>query len=182
MSEPIKRELNIKNHKFLFGAGVTQFLEEIGRDIDFVVLDTVHVTPGEILDFLAILPYLKSDAVVCLHDVSLCQRGPEFRPSIATGLLFSSVMADKIINLIPDDGNIKFLYPNIGAFQINQDTMKNIMNVVMTLVLPWSYIPPNVELKKYSAFIRHYYNDDIFKIFNEAVKMNLYSLIMASYN
>ncbi len=181
IAEEAKKLLNLKNHKFYLGAGVTSFLEEIGKDIDFVMLDTMHITPGEILDFLVILPYLKSNAVVCLHDVALCQRGPEARNATATGLLFSSVTADKMINLIPDDGNIKFLYPNIGAFQINQYTLKEIINVVMALMIPWSYVPQNIELKNYTKFIHHYYDKNICSIYDEMVKMNLYNMIMTSY-
>ena len=43
-------------------------IDEIGSDIDFLILDTLHIVPGEILDFLVCLPYLTKDAIVVLHD------------------------------------------------------------------------------------------------------------------
>lgn len=56
-------------HTLLTGALSTDFLGMDGlSDIDFLILDTVHDAPGEILDFLAFLPYLADDAVVVLHD------------------------------------------------------------------------------------------------------------------
>ena len=181
MAEEAKQLLNVKNHKFYLGAGVTSFLEEIGKDIEFVILDTMHILPGEILDFLVVLPYLKSNAVVCLHDVALCQRSPGDRNSTATGLLFSSVTADKMINLLPDDVNLKFAYPNIGAFQINDDTFKNVINVVMSLLIPWHYLPPVNELKNYNLFVNKFYDKDICKIYDEMIKMNVYNMVMPTF-
>ena len=53
------------------GNALPCYLEEIGGDIDFLILDTVHSMPGEMLDFLAALPYLSSNAIVILHDITL---------------------------------------------------------------------------------------------------------------
>jgi predicted O-methyltransferase YrrM len=41
------------------GTFALSFLEQIGDGIDFVLIDTMHVNPGEILDFLMVLPFLK---------------------------------------------------------------------------------------------------------------------------
>ncbi|MBQ4402827.1 MAG: class I SAM-dependent methyltransferase [Selenomonadaceae bacterium] len=57
-------------HEFHIGKVLPQIIDEIGGDIDFVILDTVHNLPSEVLDFIAMLPYLKVGAVVVLHDVS----------------------------------------------------------------------------------------------------------------
>jgi predicted O-methyltransferase YrrM len=56
----------------LFTPGlVNTHLDVIGKDIDFVLIDTAHVHPGEILDTILILPYLKKGAVVVYHDTAL---------------------------------------------------------------------------------------------------------------
>lgn len=39
-------------HEFYLGKYLPQVIDEIGGNIDFVILDTVHYTPGELLDFL----------------------------------------------------------------------------------------------------------------------------------
>ena len=63
---------NFKTPWRLHTGGVTaEFIEKIGLDIDFCLIDTMHVQPGEILDFLMVLPYLKSGAVIVLHDIAL---------------------------------------------------------------------------------------------------------------
>lgn len=57
-------------HKWRLYTGGTSahFMEEIGGDIDLCLIDTVHSNPGEFLDFLIVLPYLKKNAIVILHD------------------------------------------------------------------------------------------------------------------
>ena len=51
--EEVKDHLsNYKNHTFCLGGILPQFIEGIGGDIDFAMLDTAHSMPGEILDFL----------------------------------------------------------------------------------------------------------------------------------
>ena len=48
---------NIENHKFLLGKELPCVIEQIGSNIDFLVLDTVHIMLGEFLDFLCALPF-----------------------------------------------------------------------------------------------------------------------------
>ena len=49
----------------LFKGNITaKFIENIGKEIDMVFLDTSHFEPGEILDFLMVLPFLKEEAIV----------------------------------------------------------------------------------------------------------------------
>lgn len=83
-------------HKTHYGAMLPNFIEEIGGDIDFLILDTAHVLPGEILDFLLVLPFLQKDAIVVLHDVmlSLVMDNPLGH---ATNVLLSAVHGDKYL-------------------------------------------------------------------------------------
>ena len=57
--------------KMYSGDYAFSFMEEIGGDIDFCLIDTTHAVPGEILDFLMVLPFLKEHAVVVFHDTAL---------------------------------------------------------------------------------------------------------------
>ena len=51
---------NLMKKWTLYTGGITSnFIEKIGGDIDFVFIDTVHYAPGEWLDILQILPFLK---------------------------------------------------------------------------------------------------------------------------
>ena len=50
------------------GTLTSQVIETIGNDIDFAFIDTMHITPGELLDWLMVLPFLKEEAIVVFHD------------------------------------------------------------------------------------------------------------------
>ena len=57
-----------KKWKLYTGATAARFMDEIGGDVDLCLIDTVHANPGEFLDWLIVLPYLKPNAVLVLHD------------------------------------------------------------------------------------------------------------------
>ena len=176
LANGIKRSLQVGTHEFYIGTTLPFVLDEIGGDIDFVILDTAHVLPGEVLDFLVALPYLKENAVVCMHDVSECHMDLPHIHSHATAALFSSVTADKFLNLIMND-DLSFKYPNIAAFQINSDTMKNIENVFLTLILRWRYLPSSKDLKGYAEMLARHYSQDLYTIFMQALVLNADSLM-----
>lgn len=154
-------ELSFK-HKVLLGKYLPEFIDEIGGDIDFLVLDTVHALPGEILDFLAIFPYLKADACVVLHDIVNNHYG-RYPESFATQVLFDCVTADKCIVLQNDNG---LKYPNIGAFFINNDTSKYIMDCFNALSITWSYSVNKDEYEVYRKWFEVHYDAKLISIFN----------------
>ena len=72
LAEECKTILKRKfEHTVYTGRYAVEYIDDIGEDIDFLVLDTVHSMPGEILDFLAYCPHLKTGCVVVMHDISL---------------------------------------------------------------------------------------------------------------
>lgn len=81
-------------HKFWLGKSIPWVIEDIGGDIDFLILDTTNALPEETLDFLVCLPFLQDGCVVVLHDVieNLLRYNER---EIATKLLFDSITAEK---------------------------------------------------------------------------------------
>ena len=53
------------------GKNPAEYLEMIGNNIDFVFIDTVHKTPGEMFNWLEVLPFLKEESIVVFHDLFL---------------------------------------------------------------------------------------------------------------
>ena len=162
-------------HEFHFGKVLPQVIDEIGGEIDFVILDTVHNLPGEILDFIAVLPYLKENAVVVLHDVSLHQT--KYPTATSNGTLFSVVAAEKFLNY--DEQAVPFRYPNIGAFKVSEQTTENIDNVFLSLILRWIYMPPEEHVVAYRRLYQRFYPTGLCEIFQEAVDMNAYNFWLA---
>ena len=154
-------------HKFHLGKILPQVIDEIGSGVDFVILDTTHKLPGELLDFLAVLPYLTDNAIVVLHDVSLQQCGNPLNN--ATGVLFGAVSAEKFLNFQTDE--YLFRYPNIAAFRVNEHTAANIENVFLSLILRGEYFSDE-QIKIYRQHYRRFYAEALCEIFQEAVDMN----------
>lgn len=163
-----KEKLQIKTkHELIVGDYAPTALERIGGDIDFLILDTVHSLPGEILDFLAFLPYLKIGAVVVLHDIILNHLSSN-SSGYATQVLLDCVVADK---LTPIDINDTF--PGIGAFRVNNETRKYIDDLFCALMMTWEYMPNDGEIHIYREKYKKEYTPKQIYIFDKAVELNL---------
>lgn len=161
------------NHKLLTGNVVSAFLDEIGGGIDFLILDTAHALPGEVMDFLVCFPYLSRDAVVVLHDIvlnHLADISKEYtRCAFATKLLLDTVAAEKILC---EDHSREAGYPNIGAFRCTPDTEKYISNVFSSLTISWFFPLSEKYLKSYRDSMARYYGKEQLLLFDKAVLLN----------
>ncbi len=171
LGEKACKDLGCKDYHLFRGVYLPQVMDEIGGDIDFVVLDTTHVMPGEILDFLVVFPFLSPEAVVCLHDIRQNQGKHPNPEKIATNVLFNAVVARKYVNR---DATRTPDYPNIGAFVINSETLKYINNVFGALTQNWTFAGKGFQY--YYDFIIQRYPSRSVWLFEEAVKMNSRSL------
>jgi predicted O-methyltransferase YrrM len=155
-------------HKMFLGKFLPEVLEEIGDDIDFVILDTVHYLPGEILDFLTIFPYLESQACVVLHDIALSHYFDNHIEGFATQVLLDSVVANKIV--VNDDCR-KSGYPNIGAFVIDDITEQYLANLFHALLITWHYLPSRRGYDLYLRFYEKHYPADLVKVASVAYEL-----------
>ncbi len=151
-------------HTLYTGKFAVEYLETVGADIDFLILDTVHSLPGELLDFLACYPFLKLGSVVVLHDILLNQCSNNL-DGFATRILLDTVAAEKILDM---EGEIS----SIGAFIVTEDTGKYIENVFSALSITWRYKPGDTEINLYREFYSKYYSKDNLKLFDMAVQLN----------
>lgn len=148
-------------HSIIKGKLLKDIIEQIGGDIDLVVLDTSHNIPGEILEFLTVLPFMSKNGVVVLHDVILCNKMVTHNRQIGRSLrkicpkvLFSTVSAEKYYNY----GEDKDLYPsNIAAFKINDSTYDSIEDLFFSLSHLWFEDWSKEVLDSYREFLSKYY-------------------------
>lgn len=155
-------KIDLSKHHLLLGDVLPAHLENIGGGIDFLLLDTMHRMPGEVLDFIAAFPYLDQNAIVVLHDVNFSY-GWRTPNGIATTVLFQSVVADKFLN------NQDF-YPNIAAFKLNSDTDKYMCNVFTALITTWSYLPEEKHLEEYRTITEKHYPPEYMRIYCQAIQ------------
>ena len=130
---------------------------------DFVFLDTAHSTPGEILNFIELLPFLN----VILHDI-LWHFYSKIKFFPSNVYLYPVIYRDKVL-LKYKDASLE----NIGAIFLNNNQEKHYLDYFFLLLSFWEYIPKDDELNDLRIFIKNFYKKDIYlKIFDTAVKKN----------
>lgn len=163
--------IGTNNYKKMTGKVLPERIEEIGGEIDFVILDTVHALPGEVLDFLAIFPFLSSNAIICLHDLTYHYNSLMTENRCSNSVLFNAIVGNRIIDMEQKQSIDEVEYPNIGAVQITEDTGKYIDGIFCSLTLNWSYVPEQKQLEIYQEHYQRYYPSYMTKIFQNAIKM-----------
>ena len=169
----VKHVTDIKyvKHKLLTGKLLKDNIEQIGYGIDLVILDTSHNVPGEIIEFLTVLPFLSDDAFVVLHDVNLCndlalrsEKVTESFRKISTKVLFTSVSGEKYFDYAGENLN------NIAAVRVNESTKENIADLFFALSHLWHIGISQEILKDYREFFSRYYSDELLEIWDLVIK------------
>lgn len=152
------------------GGLALNFMDEIGGDIDFCLLDTAHCNPGEILDFLMILPYLSKNATIVFHDTNLhTNLNPKAKRNLVNweftnNILMSTITGNK---LLPDNKiNSNFDFCNIGAIELNENTLTHVWEIFNLLTIKWVYIPKTEDVEQLIIFFKKFYGEyyaDYFK-------------------
>ena len=161
-----------KNNWELNIGGITsEFIEKIGGDIDLVMLDTVHLTPGEMLDWLQVLPFLKEEAIVVLHDTFFMyydEKVIKKKLNCPNNQLLTFIRGELIL---PSYGNSVF-FRNIGALKLDKDQKKYYKQYFLALGTQWEYMPEEKDLKIMREFFMKYYGEKCVEIFDDAVTKN----------
>lgn len=158
---------NIDNHQLILGKILPEVIEDIAKDgkIDFLILDTTHYLPGELMDFAIAIPYLSDEAVIVLDDTSFWFEG-ENRWAFATKVLFDLCISDNKYYAQTPDG-----FSKIVAFTMPQKTHVWQKNIFDALSMPWHYCS-DTQIKAYENIVDKYFEEDIQDSFKNAVKIN----------
>ncbi|MEI0487736.1 class I SAM-dependent methyltransferase [Brachyspira intermedia] len=143
--------------KLYTGGGAAKFIEEIGPDIDLCLLDTVHANPGEFLDFLVILPYMKKNAVIIIHDISI---------SDTCLTLFNCIRGEKISF---NDKNELFNNYGIGAIILDDNIMNYIFDYFFLLKLDWKYMLKDEDIEDIIRVFLKVYDKKYVEFFTKIV-------------
>lgn len=150
------------------GGLALDFMDEIGGDIDFVLIDTIHFRPGEILDFLMVLPFLKENAVVVFHDTAdhyhnMADSKWEFAD--VNCILLSVLKGEKLVPNID-------IIPNIGAIKLDSDIKERAFDIFNLLILDWFYMPYKNDLSKCINYFKRFYSDDLITYLEKGYEFN----------
>jgi predicted O-methyltransferase YrrM len=158
------------------GGLVSNFIEEIGDNIDFCFIDTMHSMPGEVIDFLSVFPFLKENATVVLHDTSLHTWG-EWPDAIATNLLASALSGEKVVLKDFDKiffhhimgKNIEVPFSNIAATILDKNQKERIWDIFNLLTQKWAYMPTPDDLNSFRSILENYYAPLYLEYFDNVV-------------
>ena len=145
----------------------TEFIEIIGKNIDMVLIDTAHFEPGEILDFLIILPFLKENAIVIFHDIANQITRSKKREEWAPYIIFNNIRGQKYL---PLGKNI--LTQDIGAIKLDDNQKLYYNDYFRLLGGQWQYFPKESHINQLRQFFKKHYNAECLIMFEEAVNFN----------
>ena len=146
----------LKNKWKLFtGDQPHKFLIKLNITFDFLFLDSAHVSPGEILNFIEALPFLNENAIVVIHDIiwhfDRVIKSKFFPSCIA---LLSNLRGDKVF-LQNNNGGIS----NIGAAFLYSNQENYYLDYFLLLLNFWEYMPKEEQINDLRIFIQKYYKD-----------------------
>lgn len=156
--------------KLFKGNSIAKFIKNIGNNIDLVFLDSVHLEPGEILQFLIVLPFLKEEAVVIFHDIAnqITKAGPPgTRREWASYIIFNILRGKKYL-----PSGKTFLLKDIGAVKLEKNQKRYVYDYFRALGGQWQYFPKEIYIKITRDLLASYYNKKCLKMFDEAVEFN----------
>ena len=159
---------HLANKWTLFKGNVAaKYLEEIGNGIDMVFIDSAHYEPGEILDALMILPFLREEAFIGFHDIanqrSINAGRREWAPYLAYNML-------RVVRYLPSGKGI--LSHNIGFIKLEQNQRRFYSDYFRTLSGQWAYLPKQEHLGIIRELFKKYYDEDCQMMFEEAIDFN----------
>ena len=139
-------------------------MDEIGGEIDLCLIDTMHINPGEFLDFLIVLPYLKKNAILILHDIALHYSN---KFSATNGILFSCLKGKKL----SFNEGLWNSFANIGAVILDENIKDNILDYLYLLTLPFEYLPTDNDiLECQKLFSKNYVEEFVDTFMNIMLK------------
>ena len=158
-----------KNWKLYTGDQPHKFLVDLNMKFDFALIDTVHVSPAEIINFIEVLPFLNENAIVVIHDLIWhfwYSNNNKFFPSCIS--LIPALFGDKVL-IHRKDGDM----PNMGAVFLYSNQEEHYLDYFLLLMNFWEYIPSEEQINDLRIFIQKYYKDKRYiTIFNTAVREN----------
>ena len=144
-------------------------MTDLNIKFDFLFLDSTHVSPGEIINFIEALPFLNQNAIVVMHDLFWHFKQviiTKFFPSCIS--LIPALFGKKVFLKESNEG-----VSNIAAVFLNPNQNEHYLDYFLLLLNFWEYMPKDNQINDLRTFVKKYYKDEIFvKIFDIAVRYN----------
>jgi len=155
------------------GVNTAECIESIGNNIDFALIDTVHFTPGEMLNWLEILPFLKEEAIVVIHD-TFYMFDNKFKTKKIINFSNNQLLCYIRGSIILPSYGTKIFNRNIGALKLAKNQKQYYKIYFLALGNQWQYFPDEKDLEILRNHFKKYYGVKLVEIYNDAVEKNKY--------
>jgi glycosyltransferase involved in cell wall biosynthesis len=132
-------------------------LPEEGIDICFI--DTAHFNPGEHLNILEVLPFMKKNGIVIYHDTSYHSM---FGADGTTCHISINTLNGKRLFLKSEQ---TMSLPNIGAIILDDNIDDMLFPLFSNLSLPWSYKITEDDFVEMFKYFSKYYSSALLRIY-----------------
>lgn len=153
------------------GGFASEFIEKIGNNIDLAYIDTVHFAPGEMFNLLEILPFIKEEGYIILHDTFYMYVKGRIGKTIMNFSNNQILCYLKGEIILPSYNNNTFSM-NIGAIKLSKNQQNFYLQYFLALGTQWQYLPTERELNILKNFYNKYYGEKYLKIFIDAIEKN----------
>ena len=168
--------LSKNNWQLYTGEMPHKFLEKLNLKYDFVILDTSHTTPGEILNIIEIMPFLEENSIIIFLNLITHMKKSyikdmdkfEIKKTPTSIFLMSTIAGKKIIKY-----DEKKLMENIGVIFLEKNQEKFYENYFLLLICLWENMLSDEEIYQMRLFIEKYYKKEkLINIFENAILYN----------
>lgn len=164
----IDRFGEINNWTLFTGSYLPELIVDFDTNFDLCIIDTVHMLPGELLDYLVAIKFMKLNGYMIFHDTQLFHTLLYYPRTYATKVILDTCVGDK---LYFNDHTSKLGIPNIGGFKIIPDTYKYLDNSFSALSMKWAYCIDDKQFQIYKHFYTDFYGKN-YGIFFEKSYIN----------
>ena len=152
-------ELTSKWELYTGGVPCTYF-DKIPQDgIDICFIDTAHFNPGEHLNILEVLPFMKKNGIIIYHDTAYHSLGNAAGTTCCAAI--NSLCGKRI--LLKSEQTLGL--PNIDAIVLDENIEDMLHALFSNISLPWHY---KITNKDFSELLKHfskYYSKELIEIY-----------------
>ena len=134
-----------------------QYLPEEG--VDICLLDTVNHNPGEHINVLEILPFMKKNGIIIYHDTGLHSL---YDVTATTNCISINTLNGKRITF---NLNKSSRLPNIGGVVLDEKIEDMLVGLFSNLSLPWLYVIDEDDFEDTVGYFLKHYPRELVKIF-----------------
>ena len=156
----------ISKYRLLTGRSIAEVAPEIGYGIDFAFIDAHHMHPWATLDLLSLLPFLKPESWVALHDLNLCLKEDQGHQNRGPKYLFDAWDGDKSHSIqVPTMA---------GAIQLSVYPEDHLPLLLDLLYTPWELPVDDRFLAPLLILLRTHYGEEWGSKFQRAMEVGNY--------